>query len=176
VTAQTAAPDIVFIVAVADNGVIGRDNAMPWHLRSDLQRFKQLTLNKPVIMGRKTFLSIGKPLPKRTNIVVTRDQNFRAAGAVVVPSLDAAYEIALGDALRRGVPEIMVIGGAEVFRQWMPRATRLEITHVHAEPEGDTFLEFEMAQWREAARSRPVRGPEDSADFSYATYARAASR
>jgi dihydrofolate reductase len=175
VTAPAAAPDIVFIVAVADNGVIGRDNAMPWHLRSDLQRFKQLTLNKPVIMGRKTYLSIGKPLPKRTNIVVTRDPDFRAAGAVVVPSLDAAYEVALGDALRRGASEIMVIGGAEIFGQWMPRATRLEITHVHAEPDGDTFFRFE-AEWRETSRSRPVRGAEDSVDFSYATYARAALR
>jgi dihydrofolate reductase len=176
VTAPAAAPDIVFIVAVADNGVIGRDNAMPWHLRSDLQRFKQLTLNKPVIMGRKTYLSIGKPLPKRTNIVVTRDPDFPAAGVVVVPSLDAAYEVALGDALRRGASEIMVIGGAEIFRQWMPRATRLEITHVHAEPDGDTFFRFEAAEWRETSRSRPVRGAEDSVDFSYATYARAALR
>lgn len=175
-TAQGAVPEIVFIVAVADNGVIGRDNAMPWHLRSDLQRFKQLTLNKPVIMGRKTFLSIGRPLPKRTNIVVTRDPNFRAAGAVVAPSLDAAYEIALGDILRRGVSEIMVIGGADIFQQWMPRATRLEITHVHAEPDGDTFFRFGAAEWREASRNRPTRAPEDSADFSYATYARAASR
>ncbi|MBN9601956.1 MAG: dihydrofolate reductase [Afipia felis] len=175
-TAQGAVPEIVFIVAVADNGVIGRDNAMPWHLRSDLQRFKQLTLNKPVIMGRKTFLSIGRPLPKRTNIVVTRDPNFRAAGAVVAPSLDAAYEIALGDILRRGVSEIMVIGGADIFQQWMPRATRLEITHVHAEPDGDTFFRFGTAEWREASRNRPARTPEDSADFSYATYARVASR
>ena len=172
-TAQGFAPEIVFIVAVADNGVIGRDNAMPWHLRSDLQRFKQLTLNKPVIMGRKTFLSIGRQLPKRTNIVVTRDGNFRAAGAVVVPSLDAAYEVALGDSLRRGVPEIMVIGGAEIFRQWMPRATRMEITHVHAEPEGDTFFRLDAAEWREVSRSHAARTPDDSADFSYATYARA---
>ena len=167
------APAVVFIVAIADNGVIGRDNTMPWHLRSDLRRFKQLTLNKPVVMGRKTFLSIGRPLPKRTNIVVTRDPAFRAAGAVVATTLDAAYEIALGDALRRGASEIMVIGGAEIFHQWMPRATRLEITHVHAEPEGDTFLRFEMAEWQDVARSRPARGPDDSADFSYATYARA---
>jgi len=167
------APAVVFIVAIADNGVIGRDNTMPWHLRSDLRRFKQLTLNKPVVMGRKTFLSIGRPLPKRTNIVVTRDPAFRAAGVVVATTLDAAYEIALGDALRRGASEVMVIGGAEIFYQWMPRATRLEITHVHAEPEGDTFLRFEMAEWQDVARSRPARGPDDSADFSYATYARA---
>ena len=174
-TAPAATPAIVFIVAIADNGVIGRDNTMPWHLRSDLQRFKQLTLNKPIIMGRKTYLSIGKPLPKRTNIVVTRDSGFRATGAVAVPSLDAAYEVALGDALRRDAAEIMVIGGAEIFRQWMPRAARLEITHVHAEPDGDTFFRFEMAEWQEVARSRSPRGPDDSADFSYATYARAAA-
>lgn len=175
-TGLRTAPDIVFIVAVADNGVIGRGNTMPWRLRSDLQRFKQLTLNKPVIMGRKTFLSIGGPLPKRTNIVVTHDAGFRAAGVVVAPSLEAAHEIALGDILRRGGSEIMVIGGAEIFRQWMPRATRLEITHVHAEPDGDTFLRFEMAEWRDVARSQPARTPDDSVDFSYATYARALSR
>ena len=166
---------LTIVVAAAENGVIGRGNQLPWRLPDDLQRFKQLTLNKPVIMGRKTYLSIGKPLPKRTNIVVTRDPGFRAAGTVVVPSLDAAYEVALGDILRRGASEIMVIGGAEIFQQWMPRATRLEITHVHAEPDGDTFLRFEMAEWQDVARSRPARGPEDSADFSYATYARAAA-
>ena len=174
-TAPVVVPDIVFIVAVADNGVIGRDNAMPWHLRSDLQRFKQLTLNKPVIMGRKTYLSIGKPLPRRTNIVVTRDPGFRAAGAVVAPSLETAYDIALGDILRRGGPGVLVGGGAGIFRQRDPRASRLEITHVHAEPDGDTFFRFEASEWRGAARNRAVRGPDDSADFSYATYARAAA-
>jgi dihydrofolate reductase len=166
-------PDIVFIVAVAENGTIGRDNGMPWHLKSDLQRFKALTLNKPVIMGRKTFLSIGKPLPKRTNIVVTRDANFRAAGAIVAPTLDAAHEAALGDALRRGAGQIMVIGGAEIFRQWMPRAMRLEITEVNDRPEGDTFFPaIDASIWHETARSRHTRTPDDSADFSYATYIR----
>jgi dihydrofolate reductase len=175
--ASSSHPDIVFIVAVAENGVIGRDNAMPWHLKSDLQRFKSLTLNKPVIMGRKTFLSIGKPLPKRTNIVVTRDANFRAAGVIVAPSLEAASEIALGDALRRNAAEVMVIGGADIFRQWMPRAVRLEITEVHDKPEGDTvFPAIDAAIWQETVRSRHTRTADDTADFSYATFIRSTPR
>ncbi len=165
--------DIVFVVAVAENGVIGRDNAMPWHLKSDLQRFKKLTLNKPIVMGRKTFLSIGRPLPGRTNIVVTRDASFRAKGAVVVPSLEAAEEVAVGDALRRFATEIAVIGGAEIFSQWMARATRLEITEVHASPEGDTVLApIDGNEWEEVARVRHPRATGDSADFSYVTYRR----
>lgn len=165
--------DIVFVVAVAENGVIGRDNAMPWRLKSDLQRFKKLTLDKPIVMGRKTFLSIGRPLPGRTNIVVTRDASFRAKGVVAVPSLEAAADIAVGDALRRFATEIAVIGGAEIFAQWMPRATRLEITEVHASPEGDTVLApIDRAVWEEVARSRHARGEGDSADFSYVTYRR----
>lgn len=168
-----AALDVVFIVAVAENGVIGRDNAMPWHLKSDLQRFKRLTLNKPIVMGRKTFLSIGRPLPGRTNIVVTRDASFRAKGAVVVPSLAAARDVAVGDALRRFATEIAVIGGAEIFAQWMPCATRLEISEVHASPDGDTVLPpIDRAVWEEVARSRHARGDGDSADFSYVTYRR----
>ena len=165
--------DIVFVVAVAENGVIGRDNAMPWHLKSDLQRFKKLTLNKPIVMGRKTFLSIGRPLPGRTNIVVTRDASFRAKGAVVVPSLEAAEEVAVGDALRRFATEIAVIGGAEIFSQWMARATRLEITEVHASPEGDTVLApIDGNEWEEVARVRHPCATGDSADFSYVTYRR----
>lgn len=165
--------DIVFVVAVAENGVIGRDNAMPWHLKSDLQRFKKLTLNKPIVMGRKTFLSIGRPLPGRTNIVVTRDASFRAKGAVVVPSLEAAEEVAVGDALRRFATEIAVIGGAEIFSQWMACATRLEITEVHASPEGDTVLApIDGNEWEEVARVRHPRATGDSADFSYVTYRR----
>ncbi len=119
---------IVFVVAVAENGVIGLDNAMPWHLRSDLQRFKKITLNRPVIMGRKTFASIGKPLPGRTNIVVTRDTAFSGSGRCGRNLLEAAHDIARGDALRRFVTDIMVIGGAELFSQWMHMADRLEIT------------------------------------------------
>jgi len=167
---------MVFVVAVADNGVIGRDNAMPWRLRSDLKRFKALTSGKPVIMGRKTFLSIGKPLPGRTNIVVTRDARFQAPGVIVARSLDAALDVARGDALRRFATEIMVVGGAEIFVQWLDRADRLEVTHIHAQPEGDAYLEVlrapDPAHWDEIARVRNAAGADDSADFTYATYIR----
>lgn len=166
-------PDIVFMVAVAQNNAIGRDNKMPWHLKSDLQRFKAMTLNKPVVMGRKTFESIGRPLPGRTNIVVTRDPDFRAAGAVAARSLDAAYDAALGDALRRCAAEIVVIGGAQIFAQWMARADRLEITEVHAAPEADTFLApVDLTEWQEVARQSCAKTDNDTADFSYVTYRR----
>src|SRR6202000_1698123 len=107
--------DIVLIVAVADNGVIGAGNAIPWRLKTDLQRFKVLTTGKPVVMGRKTFLSLRRPLPGRTNIVMTRDTGFRASGAIVTTSLDHAWDVAKGEALRRFVTEIAVIGGAEIY-------------------------------------------------------------
>lgn len=166
-------PDIVFMVAVAENNVIGRGNAMPWHLPSDLQRFKAMTLNKPVIMGRKTFQSIGRPLPGRTNIVVTRDPQFRAGGIIVAPSLDTAYDVALGDALRRSAAEIVVIGGAEIFAQWMARASRLEITEVHASPDGDTsFAPIDREEWQEVARQSCTKTDKDTSDFSYVTYMR----
>src|SRR4030081_3274312 len=131
-------PEIVLIVAVAENGVIGSGGTIPWRLKSDLQRFKALTFGRPVVMGRKTFASIGRPLPGRTNIVVTRDLAFRAAGAVVTNSAANAMAIATGDALRRFATEIAIIGGAEIFAQSIDRADRLEITEVHARPDGDT--------------------------------------
>jgi dihydrofolate reductase len=168
-----ARPDIVMIVAVAENGVIGAGGAIPWRLKSDMKRFRALTLDKPVVMGRKTFVSIGKPLPGRTNIVVTRDTGFRAAGAVVTGSSADARAIATGDALRRFATEIAVIGGAEIYAQWMACADRLEITEVHARPDGDTRLpDISAADWEEAARIRNPAGPDDSADFSYVTYRR----
>ncbi|UWU79307.1 dihydrofolate reductase [Bradyrhizobium huanghuaihaiense] len=165
--------DIVFVVAIAENGVIGAGNAMPWRLKSDMARFKALTIGKPVIMGRKTFESLPRrPLPGRTNIVVTRDAAYRAAGAIVTTSAADAGAVALGDALRRSVTEIAVIGGAEIFRQWLDRADRLEITEVHARPEGDTHFDIDRAEWDEMARIRHPAGPDDSADYSYVTYRR----
>ena len=169
--------EIVLIVAVAENGVIGANGAMPWRLKSDLARFKVLTLDKPVVMGRKTFASIGKRLPRRTNIVVTRDRNFRADGVVVTYSFTEAKAIATGDALRRFATEIAVIGGAEIYRQWMDSADRLEITEVHARPDGDTrFPDVDPAIWQEASRVRNPAGLQDSADFSYVTYRRRGQR
>ncbi len=119
------------IVAVADSGVIGRDNGLPWHLPEDLKRFKRLTMGKPIVMGRKTFESIGKPLPGRQNIVVTRDPNYRREGVTVVHDTEAALRAA------GPVAEIMVIGGAELFGALLPRAGRIHLTRVHGNIPGD---------------------------------------
>jgi dihydrofolate reductase len=164
---------IVLVAAVGKNGVIGRAGGMPWRLKSDLAHFKKLTLNKPVVMGRKTFVSIGKPLPQRTNIVITRDANFSAPGIVTAPDFEAALALAREDADKRGADEIMVIGGSEVFAAAMPLATRLEITHVHSDTAGDvTFPPIDPALWREASRSEHPAGPDDEADFTVLTYER----
>src|SRR5215468_7183820 len=161
------------IVAVADNGVIGAGGSIPWRLKSDMQRLRAMTIGRPVVMGRKTFLSLKRPLPHRTNIVVTRDADFRAAGAVVTTSLDAAKSIARADALRRSAAEIAVIGGSEIYAQWLEGADRLEITEVHAKPAGDThFAVIDATQWQEVAREQHPAGPDDSAPFSYVTYRR----
>lgn len=170
---RSAAPEIVFVLAVAENGVIGRNNEIPWRLKADMQRFKALTFGKPVVMGRKTFLSLKRPLPGRTNIVMTRDANFSAPGAVVTTSTAAALEVARGDALRRAVSEIAVIGGADIYVQWLDRADRLEITEVHTQPEGDThFASPDPANWQEVARERHAAAAGDSADYSYVTWRR----
>jgi dihydrofolate reductase len=169
--------EIVFVVAVAENGVIGANGAMPWRLRSDMKHFKAVTMGRPVVMGRKTFASIGKPLPGRTNIVVTRDPDFRADGVVVTHSFSDARAIATGDALRRFATEIAVIGGAEIYAQWMDSADRLEITEVHARPDGDThFPAIDPAVWEEVARERNPAGLHDTADFSYVTFRRRQQR
>ena len=166
--------EIVLVAAVAENGVIGRDNAMPWRLKSDLQRFRALTIGKPVLMGRKTYRSIGKPLKDRTNIVVSRDAGFCAPGIVVASSLGTALAAARGDALRRGAREIIVIGGAQIYAALMPCAARLEITRVHASPDGDAhFPPIDANVWREAASSAHVAGPDDSAAISFHTFVRA---
>jgi dihydrofolate reductase len=165
--------DIVLMVAVAENGVIGSNGTIPWRVRSDVQRLKAMTMGKPVVMGRKTFESLPRPLPGRTNIVITRDQTFRAAGALVTSSFADARAIARGDALRRFATEIAVIGGAEIYAQWMGVADRLEVTEVHARPEGDTrFPAIDPAAWEEVARERNRASGDDSADFSYVTYRR----
>jgi len=167
---------IVLIAAVADNGVIGADGTIPWRLKSDQQRFKMITLGKPVVMGRRTFLSLKRPLSGRTNIVLTRDPDFRAAGALVTTSFAEARAVARADALRRSVDEIAVIGGAEIYAQWMPYADRIEITEVHIRPQVDTcFAAIDAAQWEEVARLRHPAGPGDSAAFSYVTYRRRAA-
>ncbi|REL31724.1 type 3 dihydrofolate reductase [Thalassotalea euphylliae] len=127
------------IVAHADNRVIGKDNDMPWHLPADLAYFKQTTLGKPVIMGRKTFESIGRPLPGRQNIVITRNASYVADGVEVVDSIEAAL------ALTQGVEEVMVIGGGAIYQHCLPAADKLYITHIEASIEGDTqFPEYDV--------------------------------
>lgn len=142
-------PRISLIAALTPQRVIGIDNSLPWRLPADMQWFRQHTLGKPIVMGRKTFDSFGgKPLPKRTNIVVTRDPDYRADGAVVVMSIDEAIDAA-GDA-----GEIMIIGGASFYAQMLPRADRLYLTYVDADIEGDAwFPEFDASQWQETERT-----------------------
>jgi dihydrofolate reductase len=164
---------IVLVAAIGENSVIGRDGLLPWHLKSDLQHFRKVTLNRPVIMGRKTHESIGKLLPNRTNIVLTRDLTLVARGAVLATSLDAALAFARADAAKRGVDEIMVIGGSDIFAATMPLADRLEITHVHASPEGDTvFPPIDPEVWEEVSRDDHDAGPDDDFSFTVATYLR----
>ena len=137
---------VTLVVAAAENDAIGRGNALPWHLPDDLKHFKRVTLGKPVLMGRKTFDSIGKPLPGRVNIVVTRDANYHRDGVVVVHDLDAALRAA-GDA-----PEIMGVGGADLFRALLPRATRVHLTRVHARVDGDVFWPgLDASAWQRVA-------------------------
>jgi dihydrofolate reductase len=126
-------PIVTLVVAVADNGVIGRDNALPWHLPEDLKRFKRITMGKPIVMGRKTFESIGKPLPGRLNIVLTRDANYRRGGVTVVHDVEGALRAA------EVAEEIMVIGGSDLFRLFLPRATSVHLTRVHGDVAGDVF-------------------------------------
>ena len=164
--------EIVLIVAIAENGVIGRGNAIPWRLKTDQQRFKAITMGKPIVMGRKTFESFRRPLSGRTSIVVTRAADYQAAGALVATSFERAYDVAYGDALRRFATEIMIIGGAEIYAQWLPRADRIEITEVHTEVAGDAVFKPDLAGWDEVARVRNKAGPDDSADFSYVTLRR----
>jgi dihydrofolate reductase len=165
--------NIVLVAAVGENNVIGRDGQLPWRLKSDLQHFRKVTINRPVIMGRKTYESIGKPLKDRTNIVLTSDLGLIVPGGVLATTLDAALGFARDDAKRRGVDEIMVIGGSDLFTALMPKADRLEITHVHASPSGDTYFpRIDPGVWRQVSAEERKAGPEDSASFTVATYLR----
>ena len=141
---------VSFVVAIADNGVIGRDNGLPWRLSGDMAFFKRVTMGKPVIMGRKTWESLPKkPLPGRPNIVVTRDTAYGAEGAEVVTSAEDALKRGIALAAELGADEVMVIGGAQLYAETFDHATRLYITEVHAAPDGDvSFPAFDASQWR----------------------------
>lgn len=143
---------VSLIVARTRNGVIGRDNTMPWHLPEDLRYFKRVTLGKPVIMGRNTWESLGKPLPGRDNIVITRNPDYYADGATVVNDLDTALQLADTLAGTRGVDEMMVIGGAQVYAEALPHVNRAYITEIDADIEGDTFFPALAGNWQETVR------------------------
>ena len=144
---------IGIVVAAADNDVIGRNNALPWDLPDDLRHFRRVTMGKPVLMGRRTFESIGRPLPGRSNVVISRNRSFAADGVRVVASLAEALEFAENIALIDGAGELMVIGGAQVYELALPLATRLYLTRVHVRPEGDTHLPaIDWEEWRETER------------------------
>ncbi len=153
---------VSLIVAVAENGVIGRAGGLPWRLSSDLKTFRRLTMDKPIIMGRKTFQSIGKPLDGRDNIVVTRDPAFEVAGISTCETVADALTLGRVLAKTRGVDEIMVIGGAEVYEIAFPVADRIYLTRVHADVEGDRhFATLDAAEWRETSREALPKGPRD---------------
>jgi dihydrofolate reductase len=144
---------IAFIVAMADNRVIGRDGGLPWRIPADLKHFKAKTMGKPIVMGRRTFDSIGKPLPGRPNIVVTRGTAAFPDGVDVADSADAALDIAQQRAGETGADEIMIIGGATLYEELLQRADRLYLTEIHDAVDGDTFFpEFDAAVWREVER------------------------
>lgn len=164
---------VAMIAAVGSNGVIGADNGIPWRLPSDFAFFKRTTMGKPLIMGRKTFESIGKPLPGRTNIVVTRDQSFAPAGVEVVRSLEDALDLAQAIAARDGVDEVMIGGGGAIYAAMIPRADRLYITHVDAAPEGETtFPAIDPGEWSAVAEPEVPPDPRDSAAFRVRVYER----
>ena len=164
---------LVIVAAIADNGVIGDDNKLIWRLRTDLRRFRRLTTGCPIIMGRKTFLSIGKPLPGRETIVLTRDPKFRPAGVHLAHSLDDALAQGQNLGAAMGADSITVAGGAELYRQVLPLADRLELTLVHATPPGDAlFPEWDRSLFVAGARESHPGGSDDEHAFSFATFRR----
>ena len=164
---------VFLIAAVARNGVIGGDNRLLWRLPSDLRRFKTLTMGRPLIMGRKTFEAIGRLLPGRETIVITRNASFRAEGARAAHSLEAALDLAQDCAAVLGADAIAVAGGSEIYAQTISRADRLFITEVALDPSGDArFPPIDPGLWREVRREQGERGPRDEADFTFVDYGR----
>ena len=164
---------VEFAVAVARNGVIGRDGGLPWRMPSDLKHFRKLTMGKPVLMGRKTFQSIGKPLDGRDNIVVTRDAGFAHEGVYVAASVEDGLTLARDLARKSGAGAVMVIGGEEIFRQAFPAADVLHINEIDLEPDGDAFFPpLDPAQWKVVSREEFAKGEKDDAAFSAVTWVR----
>jgi dihydrofolate reductase len=168
---------LVAVVARARNGVIGANNDLPWRLSSDLKRFKALTMSKPMIMGRKTWDSIGRPLPGREIVVLTRDPHFRPEGAHVAATPAEALATARRLAALTNASEIIIAGGGDIFRAYLPETEIIEVTEVALDCAGDAhFPVLDPEEWEETARETPVRGPKDEADFHYATFRRRENR
>ncbi len=167
-------PPLAAVVAVAENGVIGLDNRLPWHISSDLKRFKALTLGKPVIMGRKTFVSLGRALPGRETVVVTRDAAFAAPpGVFVAADVEAALQLAERRAQALGADEIVVAGGGEIFAALLDRIDRLYLTLVALAPPGDAFFPpIDASKWREIRRQDHAAEKGDEAAFAFVEYVR----
>lgn len=162
---------VSLIWAMAENRTIGRNNKLPWHLPNDLKYFKQLTTGKPVIMGRKTYDSIGRPLPNRFNIVISRNPEFQAEGVKVVTTVDEAIELAEAECLISGSEEVIVMGGAEIYRLCLPRADRLYITFVHAKVDGDaSFPDFDLSAYEEIGCEDFFSDDSNPYDYSFAVY------
>ena len=164
---------VAIIAAVANNGVIGNGNHIPWRLPGDFAHFKRMTMGKPLIMGRKTFESIGRPLPGRTNIVVTRKEGYHPAGVIVHPDFDAALEHAQQIARNDKANEVMIGGGAEIYRQALPIADRMYLTQVELDPPGDIFFpSIDFEQWKPGGEINVAPHPEDDAAFRVRVYRR----
>ena len=158
---------VVMVLAVSENGVIGRGNDLPWQLPDDLQHFKRTTMGQPILMGRKTFDTVGKPLPGRPNYVITRDKTWSASGVTVVHTLEEGLDRASDHALIEGADALMVVGGAEIYRLALPIADRIVMTEVHGEVDGDAYFDLEsIGDWREVSRERVAGGLRNSHDFS----------
>ena len=168
---QTPLP-LAMIAALADGNVIGLDNKMPWHLPADLKHFKAMTLGKPIIMGRKTWDSLGRPLPGRLNLVISRQQGLQLDGAETFTSLDAALVRAEQWAREQGVEELMLIGGAQLYAQALSQAQRLYLTRIEASPEGDAFFPaYDEAQWQRLdSQAHPAEG--DAPAYRFETWRR----
>lgn len=162
---------VTIISAVAKNGAIGRDNDLPWHIPEDLKHFKRATRGFPIVMGRRTFESVGEPLPKRRNVVISRRPDFRAEGCEVFASVEAAL-VALADE-----PEVFIVGGTEIYRAALPFAGRMIITHIDAAFEADAFFpEVEWSEWRVVEERRFEANEERPIAFAFVTYERTPSR
>ena len=164
---------LAFVVAVAKNGVIGRNGTLPWRLPTDLKHFKALTMGKPILMGRRTWDSIGRPLPGRETIIVTRDPSFCADGAHVAHSVEAGLAVAQEQAQRMRADTIMIVGGADIFAALLDRADMVHLTEVDLAPQGDVvFPPLDPARWTKVACEAPPRAANDEANVRFLTYAR----